>query len=590
MNINLLPWNPFHHRKFEVGRTMKNHFSRFIPLSLLIALVVALIPSPVYAAAVTGVSPSNIVSGTSAVITVTGTGFDNTAKILLDGDVVPGTVFVSDTTLQVTIPADVAVGSHIIRVSMDSGVADGSAQLTVTTSSPFQRPQLVISSSRTKGSVATNSEFKLMLEVNNVSAAKAYATQVVFTSTDLAPLGTGGVVVIGDIDPGTGRTVPQNFLVTGQLSGQQIVVVDVTITYYDEKGTSYSDKFSLTLETTNGGYSGVVYPTATPTGVKSSQLVIPSYAASLDPLQPGEQFTLTMTVQNMGNAKAQRITMIVGGGSSGGNGGGTPQPGGVSGGSGEFTNFAPVGASNVQSLGDLPPGGMIQASQNLIVNVSTNPGAYPMKVTFSYLNDKNETVNDEQVITLLVYSLPNVDVSFYRPPDPFFVGQPGMLPIQVVNIGKRASVLGNLKITSESGMIENGTGLIGSLDAGGYFTLDSMFTPEQSGKQTLNFTIDYTDDFNQPRTLTRKLEVEVVEGMMEDPMLDPSIEGGGGGGFGEGGMPIMSEPETPLQKVWRFVLGLLGLDSAPPSDSGGEQIMPEGEPIVPEVKPGAGKG
>jgi hypothetical protein len=318
--------------------------------------------------------------------------------------------------------------------------------------------------------------------------------------------------------------------------------------------------------------------------------VIPSYAASLDPLQPGEQFTLTMTVQNMGNAKAQRITMIVGGGSSGGNGSGTPQPGGVSGGSGEFTNFAPVGASNVQSLGDLPPGGMIQASQNLIVNVSTNPGAYPMKVTFSYLNDKNETVNDEQVITLLVYSLPNVDVSFYRPPDPFFVGQPGMLPIQVVNIGKRASVLGNLKITSESGMIENGTGLIGSLDAGGYFTLDSMFTPEQSGKQTLNFTIDYTDDFNQPRTLTRKLEVEVVEGMMEDPMLDPSIEGGGGGGFGEGGMPIMSEPETPLQKVWRFVLGLLGLDSAPPSDSGGEQIMPEGEPIVPEVKPGAGKG
>ena len=94
-------------------------------------------------------------------------------------------------------------------------------------------------------------------------------------------------------------------------------------------------------------------------------------------------------------------------------------------------------------LGDLGAGGAVQASQNLIVNVSTDPGAYPMKVTFSYLNDKGEVINDEQVITLLVYSLPTVDVSFYRPPDPFFVGQPGALPIQVVNLGKRTVRTGN---------------------------------------------------------------------------------------------------------------------------------------------------
>jgi hypothetical protein len=32
----------------------------------------------------------------------------------------------------------------------------------------------------------------------------------------------------------------------------------------------------------------------------------------------------------------------------------------------------------------------LQASQSLIVNVNTVPGAYPMRITFSYLNDKNE--------------------------------------------------------------------------------------------------------------------------------------------------------------------------------------------------------
>ncbi len=558
---------------------MKKYFLRFASLMFTVVLILALAARPAYAApTVLEVNPSNIVSGTSTVITVTGTDFDNTAVILLDGDALSGTVFVDSSTLRVTIPSDVALGSHIIRVSMSSGLADGSAQIAVSAPSAFQRPQLVVSSTDTRGDVAANGEFKLLFDLYNSSASAAYGVQAVFSSSDLAPLETGGVVAVGDIAAGAARTVSQEFLVTGQLFGQLIVSIDVSVTYYDERGTSYSDKFSLTLETDNGGASGIVYPTATPTGVKSSQLVIPSYAVSLDPLQPGEQFTLTMTVQNTGNAKANRITMIVGGGSGGGGSFGTPQPGGVSGGSGEFTNFAPVGASNVQSLGDLASGAMIQAAQNLIVNVSTSPGAYPMRITFSYLNDKNETINDEQVITLLVYSLPNVEVNFYRPPDPFMVGQPGMLPLQVVNVGKRSSVLGNMEITTEAGMIENGTSLIGSLDAGGYFTLDSTFIPEQPGTQLLDITIEYTDDFNQPRTLTRKLEVEVMDGMTEEPIFDPSIEGGGE-------FPIMQE-ETLPQKAWRFVLGLLGLDSAPPPSE--EPILPEFEESVPEVKPGIG--
>jgi hypothetical protein len=178
-----------------------------------------------------------------------------------------------------------------------------------------------------------------------------------------------------------------------------------------------------------------------------------------------------------------------------------------------------------------------------------------MKVTFSYLNDKGEVINDEQVVTLLVYSLPTVDVSFYRPPDPFFVGQPGALPVQVVNLGKRLSVLGTMKIEAPNGTVENGTALIGSLDAGGYFTLDAMVIPEQSGPMSLSVTIEYTDDFNQPRTITKALQIEVMEGMQE-PILEPGMEGGGEV------MPIPAEENT-FQKIWRFVLGLFGLDSAP---------------------------
>jgi len=577
---------------------MKTKFSRYVPLSLLIALVMAVIPISAYAADVTSVTPNSIVNNVPNTIIVAGTAFDNSATVLLDGTAL-STSFLDAQSLSANVPAGIAAGPHTITVSLTGGPATGSATLTVLAPTPippptptltatsvplpFVRPQLVVKIPKANASVQNGGNYKMNLVIDNAGTAAAYSVQAVFTSTDLTPIRNGGVAALGSISAGGNLSTAQTFLVTAQLYGKSVIVVDLTLTYYDDNSTTYTDKFTLSIPVSGAASSGgVAGATATPTGVKSSQLVITNYSASVDPLQPGEQFAIKMTVQNVGNANAQRVTMIVGGGSSG-TSGGTPQPGGVSGGSGEFTNFAPVGASNVQSLGNLAAGSSVQASQNLIVNVSTNPGAYPMKVTFSYLNDKNEVINDEQVITLLVYSLPSVDVSFYRPPDPFFVGQPGALPIQIVNLGKRLSVLGNVKVESAGGTIENGTSLVGSLDAGGYFTLDAMLIPEQSGTVSLDVTIDYVDDFNKPRTIEKTLEVEVIEGFV-DPSLDPSLNGGGEGGEE---FPVVTE-ETVWQKIWRFILGVFGLDSAAPSN--GEPIIEPGidQPI--QVKPGVGKG
>lgn len=462
----------------------------FWTLGATLALILSSIPLNV-SAAVIAVSPSTISDDVATIITVTGDGtpaFDAASKIFLDGVELPGTLYISPTELRVTVPAGTSVGQHIITVTGSTGsvvltvvppVPTATSIPTATpTSPPFSRPQLQVTFSGSSAKEITSKKpFKFSVNFQNAGSTTAYNAQVTFTSADLAPLETGGVIVLGNLGSGDVVSVDQRFVSQESLSGKSVVTIDATATYYDDKGTSYSDKFTFTVSVEGGGSAGSgVYYTATPTGVRSGQLLITSYGTTVDPLQPGSQFKLVMTVQNLGNDKAQRVTMIVGGGGSGG-GSGTPQPGGVSGGSGEFSNFAPVGSSNLQSLGDLPAGGLVQASQELIVNVSTNPGAYPMKVTFSYLNSKGEIVNDEQVITLLVFGLPNVDISFYRPPDPFFVGQPGSLPIQVVNLGKRTSVLGNITITSSSGFVENGTGLVGNLDAGGYFTIDAMFLP-----------------------------------------------------------------------------------------------------------------
>jgi hypothetical protein len=579
---------------------MKNQIFRVAATALILALTMATIPVSVYAQlGVTSIQPSSVPFGVASTITIQGANFvDGSTVVLLEGYGALATSFQNASVLTTTVPADVPVGTYNVTISTGAESVTVTGGLTVNpppapppatnTPLPFSRPQFVVRSSRVVGTVRTGAEVNLKVVVENVGQSTAYSSQAAFASTDLVSTKTGGIAAFGTVAYDDEVEFSQSFFVVAQISAIGVVVVDMTITYYDKSGTSFSDKFTLSIPVSGGISSGGGAPaaTATPTGVNTSQLVITNYSASVDPLQPGNQFSLAMTVQNMGNVKAQRVTMIVGGGSSGNNDGGTPQPGGVSGGSGEFTNFAPVGASNVQSLGDLEAGGKIEASQNLIVNVSTTPGAYPMKVTFSYLNNKNEIINDEQVITLLVYGLPKVDVSFYRPPDPIMVGQGGLLPIQVVNLGKRSSVLGNITVTSEAGMLENGTSLVGSLDPGGYFTIDSFFTPEQSGTVELDIVIDYVDDFNQPRTIEKTIEVEVMEGFVEEP-VDSSVDGGGteGGEF----MPV--DQETTTHKIFRFIKGLFGLDSAWPvwQSPGGGGVIDEPSETKPMIAP-AGKG
>jgi hypothetical protein len=456
---------------------------------------------------------------------------------------------------------------------------------TPTNTPVFGRPQVVINSYSADAIAQTGKKFTVSIRFGNSGTLNAINTQAVLTSSDVVPTGTGGVLALGTIPMGGSVDAKQTFLTAYSTAGKRVVVIDVALTYYDDDGTSYSDKFTLSItaknESTSGGSSGDSgggggYVAPTLSG-NTAQLVITGYSTNVDPLQPGQKFKLDITVQNMGRTSAKRVTMIVGGGSSSSDSS-TPQAGGVSGGGGEFTNFAPVSTSNVQALGDFSAGGTFQISQNLVVNVSTNPGAYPVKITFSYINNKGEFVNDEQVITLLVYSLPNLDVSFYTPPQPFSPEQPGLLPIQVVNLGKHSTILGNMKIETTGGMVEPATTLVGSVDAGGYFTFDSMLTPNEAGPVTLNITIEYTDDFNQPRTVTKTLKVDV-----EEATVGPSLEGV------EGAESPSVTDENFFQKTWRFVLGIFGLDSSPSVNE-----SPTGEPTIDEmpvpVPPNGGKG
>lgn len=440
------------------------------------------------------------------------------------------------------------------------------------------RPQIAVRGYRSnEGDLSYGLDFNLVVTLKNDTDVTAQRVQATFSAPELTPRKTGGMIIAGDMPGFATSVISQPMTVTAYLFGKKNITVEMNLLYYDAAGTPYSEKLSLLLPVSE---SISYYKTPTPTPFSQAQMVITEYKTDVEPLQPGMLFNLDVKVQNLGTAPARRVTMIIGGGTTSG-GGATPSAGGVSGGGGEFTNFAPVGASNVQVLGDLAVGSTLEARQNLVVNVSTAPGAYPMKITFSYADNAGNIVNDEQVITLLVFSLPTLDIGFYQPVGALMAGQPNPLPLQVVNLGKKAAVLGSLLIESDNGLVENGQTLVGALDTGGYFTYDALITPDQPGPLNLTVTIDYTDDFNQARSITKTLTLDVMEAPTE-PTLDPNLPPDPNAGGDGGALP----EETFWQKAWRFILGIFGLDSAAPAT---EQPLP-GDSLPQNIPSGPVRG
>ena len=419
--------------------------------------------------------------------------------------------------------------------------------------------------------------FNFTFVLANNSDSVAHNVVMTFTSEDFIPL-DGGVFTLNNISKGDRPGATLRFRVSDYSTWKYSGVINANVAYTDEAGTPYTTSFIFYIAIAQSA-SGSATQTPTPGSENKPQLVISKYSTDLDPLQPGSAFKLSLTIANVGTTNAKNVSLVYGGGSGQlPNEQGTPQAG-VSGSTADFANFAPVGSSNIVLLGDLAMGSQIETEQEFVVNVSTVPGAYPLKISLVSYTENGLRVIDDQAITLLVYSLPQLEISFYRDPGMFFNGTPTTLPLQITNLSRKSTVLGNMTVTTDSGEIMNGTSLVGNLDPGGYYTLDAMFTPFMEGKAKINITINYTDDFNQLRTYESSMEIEVQPAMAipEEPIP---------------GTPEMpTEPEQPtgfFAKIWNAIKGFLGIgtssESAPEGvPSGGEETMPPGgEIIVPQ--------
>lgn len=448
---------------------------------------------------------------------------------------------------------------------------------------PTNRPLMVIEGySISGGAITPGKDFDLNLNFENKGRSAALNIILSLQSTEFIPRDTGGITAVDKVESLNHVTISQAMATSPDLAGKTLGSLTGTINYQDAEGKAYTESFTFAIDIKDPVKAGSgSYASPTPTLSSRSQLVVSEYTTDIKPLEPGTIFNLGLTVQNLGTSPAKAVTMVIGGSAAAvDNASGTPSPSGVSGGGSELSNFAPLGSSNLLYIGDMPAGVVQKFSANLIVNVNTAPGAYPLKLSFVYTDAKNNRVVDDQLITLLIHQVPRVQAGYYRDPGPGTVGMPIMLPVQISNVGKKSIILSQVKFSSDKGEFKPDSAPIGTIDIGGYFSFDAQFTPKESGPINLDLEISYTDDFNQPQIIKKNLNL-VVDAM---PTPDPSMSDGG-----MDGMPAVEEkPETFLDKIVRFFKGLLGLGSGtPPANSineGGMEPNKETEPMPAQPK------
>ncbi|HRN68605.1 MAG TPA: IPT/TIG domain-containing protein [Promineifilum sp.] len=557
---------------------------------------------------ITAVQPGTLINDSEVEIIITGAGFVDGTVVVIDNFGGLQTAFVSANVLRAIVPPGLPAGQYSVRVvNPDATTAEAPNALQIVlpagpTATPapsstpaptaFVRPLLVVSSYGASAPQITPGQ-NLDFEMTIANAGQATATNVVatFTSGDFIARDTGGVRALGNLAPGQTARFWQPLFATADLRGRSTAVLKVVATYTDVNGQSYDSTFELTFPVVPSGGGGGPAATATPTPTTTPtpgprqrpQLLVTSNETDPAKLQPGNQFVLNLTVENLGEANARNVTLILGGGdSSSPTVDGTPVPGGgLAGAGGSFTDFAPIGSSNISRLGNLGVGESRPAALQLIVNTTTKAGAYPLKVSFVYTDDKGANYVDDQVITLLVYQSPQVEMGFYTQPPPLFAGQPGGLPLQLVNTGRNSTIFGNFTVTAENTELANNAIFVGALEPGGFFPLDAMITPFEPGPLELLLSVSYTDDFSRPAVITQTLSIDVMESMpIEEPPLGPDglpIEDGGAGG---GEFPPGEAPggeESLLDRLWRFLRGLFGLGS---DRSGGDEFAP----VAPEMQ------
>jgi uncharacterized repeat protein (TIGR01451 family) len=501
----------------------------------------------------TGVDPVAIANNAAATLTVSGSGFENGAVVVLQGYSTLQTVFVSSTLLQAVVPAGVPgeINGRLYDVIVfnptnpQTNCAALPGALTVfrpaptatpgPTSTPaptaYVRPTLTVQSygaSSTTLSPGQDIDFEMTLQnLGQVTAANVIVT---FVPGDLMPRATGGVQALGDIAAGASLRFFQPFRVSSSLWSYE-ADLQVKVSYTDAYGKPYEETFTLTFPVS------LPSSTATPTPTLSTRPNVSIVGHETEPsvLTPGSTVALDLNLVNVGPQTARLITIRMN----------IPTA--------NQSSLASL-SSNERYVDQLGPGESTAVHYDLAVSGDAGAGLIPITFELSYTDSTNAQVSEVESLSLRVDSVPFLYVSLFSDvPETITLGDTFELPIQVINIGSNSVNVNTVEVVSDKLAISDGLSFLGELDAGTSGSLVANAQAVEAGTATVWVHVNYLDAFQQPQVYTQEMTFEVQGIATPEPSAESPTSAGSLQFQGE------AREMTLWERIVQALLGFLGL-------------------------------
>jgi len=473
---------------------------------------------------------------------------ENTMAIFPGGTFIPlgdkghlfGQVHINATfvaTQRFRVPASATNGIQQVEVKLAANDWEGNhyeypAMIPVevtgasTGAAPTGKPKILVEGATTTPEViAPGTPFSLTLTLANRGNRAAINVMTHADSATAIPA-TGGNIVSTEIlrvDGVVTVTLPLLLKPVKEGGRQGLTIM---LEYGDYSGGGYSDQQTV----------GIDIDTSL---ANRPQLLIDAYHTEPASISPGDRFTLTLELANVGGGDAQRVMLALGGEEGE-----------------QLGAFVPIEGSNVSFVSAVTAGESEVITVRLMVAGNAETRAHNLPIALAYDTGGGTREKSTQRVSLMVFRRPQFKVSFYRPVEgTAMVGQPFPLPIEVVNSGTARFNIPTLEAVGETvEFIGESSTFVGNLDPGGSWTLDVMALPQAPGPLDVVVNVYYIDDLNQTQIFSQTLTVDVME-MPEGP------DGPAGPDWPGGPDEVPQAPETLLQRIWRFVKAFLGLGS-----------------------------
>ncbi|MBN1564905.1 MAG: IPT/TIG domain-containing protein [Anaerolineae bacterium] len=338
----------------------------------------------------------------------------------------------------------------------------------------------------------------------------------------------GSSFPIGDIPAGSSINRDLSLVVSGAAAaGPQSQ--SITISYL-QAGETRQESGSMTI---------AIAASDTPV----SLLLLDSYDFGQEFVQPGESFTLTLTLINVGNAAVNDLLVNFNSSQTAAD---PSRP------------FIPVGSGGTVYFAALDGNrNTVQFTQDFMVNGSVESGIYQLPITLKYRGPNNTDSEISLGASIVVIRPPRVLIQVDTPlPSIIETGDTASLELTLINTGQRDINFTFARVEAENAEIFEGEQtFIGLLETGGSTTLTALIMPLEAGPMTVTVMLDYLNDLNRDDTLITVYEAEAVEPpppppVREDPITPPVF------------VPTPTPtPEPEGDVISRLLRGLLGLGS-----------------------------